>query len=88
MPPIKRRVAQLSPRQREVVRLTSLGCTQEEIASILKLTLSTVNKHVGRAMKVLGVNNPALLTRIAIECRLSPAGDSLTPAERRRRGKK
>jgi DNA-binding CsgD family transcriptional regulator len=35
---MKDRVASLSPRQREIVRLTSLGCTSHEVAKILGMS--------------------------------------------------
>ena len=53
---------ELTPRQREVVRLVSLGCTVEEIALILDLSPSTVDNHKTRAMQRLSTNKVALLT--------------------------
>ena len=80
----KSRVASLTPRQREVVRLVSLGCRQIEIAAILGLAPSTVENHRTLAMKRLGVSRVALLTRLAIEHRISPIKDKLTPTELRK----
>jgi DNA-binding CsgD family transcriptional regulator len=78
----------LTPRQFEIVRLISLGCSNAEIARILKLAESTVDTHKQAAMKKAGVAKVALLTRWAIKNRVSSMKDTLTPAEKRRRGKK
>jgi DNA-binding CsgD family transcriptional regulator len=87
---MKARVASLSPRQRQIVRLTSLGCTSHEIATILSMSRWTVENHQFQAKERLGVNKAALLTRIAIKYRISPLNDQLTRTEQRKlsRGKK
>ncbi len=79
---------QLTKRQREVVRLLSLGCTVKEAAKILKLSPSTVDNHKSAAMAKLGTDKLALLTRLAIKMRISSMRDRLTPAERRASGRK
>ena len=43
----------LTPRQTEIVRLVSLGCTTIEIAAILGLAESTVDNHKAAAMNAL-----------------------------------
>lgn len=78
----------LTPREKEVVRLVSLGCTVKEVAAILKLSPSTVDNHKWRAMRKLGTDKIALVTRLAIKLRISKLGDKLTPAEKRRSGRK
>ena len=78
----------LTPRQLEIVRLVSLGCTVSEMAAILKLSPSTADNHRARAMAVLGTDKAALVTRLAIKLRISPIGDQLTPAEKRRSGRR
>ena len=85
---MKQRVAALTPRQREVARLLSLGCTVHEAAAILRLSPSTVDNHKSRLMKTLGTDKSALLVRLAIKYRLSPIDDKLTPTEKRRSGRK
>jgi len=85
---MKQKVAALGPRLREVVRLVSLGCTWHEIAAILDLAPTTVDTHKGRAMQILGTNKAALVTRIAIKYGISSINDRLTPAEKRRSGRK
>lgn len=70
----------LSPRQREVVRLTSLGLRNEEIGRVLgigRLSVLTVKQVVRQELGI-----PArLLGRLAIECKISPKGDRLTEEE-------
>jgi len=78
----------LTRRQREVVRLLSLGCTVKEAADILKLSPSTVDNHKSEAMSRLGCDKLALLTRIAIKLRITSLGDRLTLAEKRRSGRR
>ena len=78
----------LTPRQVEVVRLISLGCTTEEAAAILKLAPSTVDNHKSRAMMLLGTDKAALLTRLALKYRISSLNDKLTAAEKRKSGRK
>ena len=78
------RVAALSPRQREVVRLVSLGCSVPEIAAILGVAWRTVANHRVWAMKALGVEKAPLLTHIAIKHGISPIDDESTRTEKRR----
>ena len=72
---------QLTKREKEIVRLVSLGCTMHEIGWILDLSPNTVDNHKTRAMGKLGVNKAALLTRVAIKKRISTINDKLTPEE-------
>jgi DNA-binding CsgD family transcriptional regulator len=85
---MKARVESLSPRQREIVRLTSLGCTSHEIATILGMSRWTVENHQFQAKERLGVSKAAVLTRIAIKHKLSPLDDQLSPAEQKKLLKK
>ena len=85
---MKQRVAALTPRQRQVVRLTSLGCSVSEVAAILKLAAPTVDNHRLGAMRTLGIGRAVLLTRIAIKYGVSRLDDRLTLAEKRRSGRK
>jgi len=80
--------AQLTERETEVVRLVSLGCTVKEAAAILKLAPSTVDNHKARAMAKLGTDKIALVTRLALKMRISSMKDKLTPAEKRRSGRR
>lgn len=78
----------LSPRERQIVRLFSLGCTTQEVARILRLAKGTVESHKFHAMARLGVHKAAMLTRMAIEEGISPLKDKLTAREKRQCGRK
>ena len=85
---MKSRVADLSPRQRQIVRLTSLGCTSHEIAAILGMSRWTVENHQFQAKQRLGVSKAALLTRIAIKYKISSLSDELSKRELRKLSRK
>ena len=85
---MKTRVAALSPRQRQIVRLTSLGCTSHEIAAILGMSRWTVENHQFQAKQRLGVSKAALLTRIAIKYKISSLSDELSKTELRKISRK
>ena len=85
---MKTRVAALSPRQRQIVRLTSLGCTSHEIAAILGMSRWTVENHQFQAKQRLGVSKAALLTRIAIKYKISSLSDELSKSELRKVSRK
>lgn len=80
--------SQLAPREREVVRLASLGCTRQEIGKILKLAPSTVDAHKARAMSKLGTDKAALLTRLVLKLKITDLKDKLTAAEQKKSGRK
>ena len=77
----------LTPRECEVTRLITLGCTTREVAAIIGVTPSTVDTHRTSAMRKLGVRKTALLTRKAIKCRITKVNDRLTKSEKRKQGK-
>lgn len=78
----------LTPREREVVRLASLGCSRHDIAAILKLAPATIDAHKARAMSKLGTDKVALLTRLALKMKITDLNDKLTVAEQRKSGRK
>ena len=78
----------LTPRQKEVIRLISLGCTNEEAAAILGLSPATVDNHKTRAMRALGTDKSVLLTRLALKYRITSMKDELTRSEKRKSGRK
>ena len=78
----------LTPRHREVIRLISLGCTNEEIAAILDIAVSTADNHRAAAMAVLGTDKAQLVTRLALKYRITTMKDKLTRAEKRKSGRK
>jgi DNA-binding NarL/FixJ family response regulator len=54
-------------RQREIVELVAKGLTAKEIASVLGLSVRTVEFHKYRAMEAVGVSTSAELIRFAFE---------------------
>jgi DNA-binding CsgD family transcriptional regulator len=54
---------QLSPREREVADLAAAGRTNGEIAGELFLSPKTVEKHIGAALRKLGLRTRAALAR-------------------------
>ena len=78
----------LTEREREVVRLTSLGCNLREIAAILKIAKNTADNYRTHAMQKMGTDKAALVTRLAIKHRISSMRDKLTLTEKRRSGRK
>ncbi|MEI6674421.1 MAG: response regulator [Verrucomicrobiota bacterium] len=59
------RVASLTPREREIVRLVVDGLLNKEIADQLDIALVTVKLHRARAMHKLGAGNSADLVHVA-----------------------
>lgn len=59
--------AQLTPRQREVLRLITEGRRTKEIATILNLSTRTVESHKYEMMQLLGVQTTVDLVRYAFE---------------------
>jgi two-component system response regulator NreC len=57
----------LSPREMEVLQLVAEGHTNGSIASLLNITVKTVEKHRTRIMNKLNVHDTAGLVRIAIK---------------------
>ena len=47
----------ISPRQREVLHLLARGCSNQEIADALVVTVETVKRHVSSLLAKLGVDN-------------------------------
>ncbi len=78
---------ELSQKEAQVVRLTSLGCTKEEAAAILNVAPSAASTRKTRAMAKLDVNKVAILVRLAIKHRITSMKDKLTAAEKRKSGR-
>ena len=57
----------LTPRQREVLQLVAEGRSRKEIASILNITVKTVEFHKATLMRDLDLHTSPDLTRYAIE---------------------
>ncbi len=62
---------ELTPRQREVLRLIVKGQRMKEIAAALNLSTRTVETHKYEMMQVLGLGSTAELVRYAIEHRMA-----------------
>src|SRR5690242_5691754 len=59
-------LANLSPRQREVLRLIAEGRTTKQIGQILDISVKTVETHRSQLMDRLGIHDVAGLVRYAI----------------------
>lgn len=59
--------AELSEREREVLRLVALGNTNQEIATQLALSVKTVESYRARGMEKLSLKSRAALVRYAIQ---------------------
>jgi DNA-binding NarL/FixJ family response regulator len=57
----------LTPRQRDILRLVSLGHTNREIAGMLEISVRTVEVHRFNLMRRLNVRNVAQLLRRALQ---------------------
>ena len=66
MPALKRSVASLTPRQREVLQLIGEGKGTKEIATLLDVSLKTVDFHKTKLMQELDIHTTAELIRYAI----------------------
>ena len=77
----------LTPREEQLLRLVSLGCSVKEVAAILGVAPSTADNHKARLMAKLGTDRVVLVTRLAVQYGVSPMDDRLTPAEQRASGR-
>ncbi|MBL1067985.1 response regulator transcription factor [Streptomyces sp. 7-21] len=68
------RLDALTPREREVMTLTALGLSNQEIAERLHVTPLTAKTHVNRAMTKLGARDRAQLVVIAYQSGLVRPG--------------
>jgi len=72
---VRERLARLSPRQVEVLRLVAEGNTTREIAKHLKLSVKTVETHRGEIMKRTEIHDVVGLVRYAVRVGLVPVED-------------
>jgi DNA-binding NarL/FixJ family response regulator len=63
---------ELTPRQREVLRLLAEGKRMKEIASKLDLSVRTVENHKAQLLQVLSLGSTADLVRFAIKQHIVP----------------
>lgn len=66
-------LANLTPRQRQIVRLLGEGKTTAEIAACLALSPNTITFHRARIRKALGISSEAGLSKFAFITRLAEA---------------
>ncbi|MFG2577192.1 response regulator [Streptomyces sp. NPDC048481] len=71
-----RRLAALTPREREVMALVAAGLSNDQIAERLFVTPVTAKTHANRAMTKLGARDRAQLVVIAYETGLVRAGET------------
>jgi len=64
---IRRRMSQLTPREREVLELVTQGKANKVIAGDLTVSQRTVEIHRARVMEKMGANSLAHLVRMVIE---------------------
>ena len=69
--PASSQLAELSPRELQVLRLVAEGKTSKEIATMLDLGLQTIRSYRKTMMKKLGVSNVAGLTQLALSAGLT-----------------
>ena len=63
---------ELTPRQREVLRLLAQGTRMKEIAAELDISVRTVENHKAHLLEVLGLGSTADLVRFAIKQHIVP----------------
>jgi DNA-binding NarL/FixJ family response regulator len=66
-PPATSRVAQLSPREREIMHLMAEGLTAEKIGAEIMISVETVRTHVRNAIRKLQARNRVHAIAIALE---------------------
>jgi DNA-binding NarL/FixJ family response regulator len=62
----QRPVATLTPRQREVLQLVAEGKSTKAIATLLHISVKTVEFHKARVMDLLDLHSTADLTKYAV----------------------
>jgi FixJ family two-component response regulator len=70
------RLAKLTPREFEVLRLVIAGLLNKQIAVELGIALRTIKHHRGRVMEKMGVVSVAELVTLAQKAGVAPAPDS------------
>lgn len=64
----------LTPRELEMVRLVTQGCSNWEIANQLHISEETVKRHLFNVFDKVGMSNRVELTLFALEHRLAVVG--------------
>jgi len=71
-------VVRLTSRETEVLQLVAEGQANKQVASTLKISIKTVEKHRQRLMDKLNIHETAGLTRYAISHRIIESGVQVT----------
>jgi len=66
LPRPQARLAALTPREREVLRLLGSGLSKQEIASQLSIRVQSVDRHLNQITAKLGVHDRVELARLAL----------------------
>lgn len=74
----KANAARLTSREAEVLQLVAEGAANKQVASALRISVKTVEKHRQSLMKKLGLHNTASLTRHAIATGVITGGVQVT----------
>jgi len=81
---IQARIAELTPREREVMTLVTQGKANKVIAGDLQLSQRTVEIHRAHVMEKMGANSLAHLVRMAVDAgQAEPVSRPPPPAEHR-----
>jgi FixJ family two-component response regulator len=70
---VEARLATLTPRENEILRLVIAGLLNKQIASELGTAEKTIKAHRGRVMRKMGVRSVADLTRATMRAGIAPA---------------
>ncbi|MFJ4188334.1 response regulator [Kitasatospora sp. NPDC089509] len=85
--PLAREPADVTPREREVLRLVARGLPNPAIAEHLGLSIATVKTHVRRLLAKLHAHDRAQMVVIAYETGIVTAGQNPLPTRRRPTGR-
>jgi len=77
---VKPNAVRLTAREAEVLQLVAEGSANKQVASILGISIKTVEKHRQHLMDKLGIHDTAGLTRYAISHGLVHSEDRIAPA--------
>jgi len=72
---LSRRLADLTPREREVMTLVARGLTNDEIGTVLFISPTTAKTHVNRALAKTGCRDRTQLVILAYETGVVRAGE-------------